>query len=149
MTPRLVIAVLLAGWSLAGRAEAACTISSTSVLFGTYDVFAAAPTTTTGTIVYRCDNFEHDIRISLGAGAAGSYAARQLAFGGEILIYNLFLDAAHTTVWGDGTAATRVYTIRNPPNRRDVVVPMYGRIGAGQDVPAGTYSDTLVVTIDF
>jgi spore coat protein U-like protein len=28
-------------------------------------------------------------------------------------------------------------------------IPVYGRIAAGQSVPAGTYSDTVTITLNF
>jgi spore coat protein U-like protein len=65
------------------------------------------------------------------------------------LRYNVYLDPAKTTVWGDGTQGTQFFSIRNPSLRDRTTVPIYGRVPAGQDVGAGTYADTLVITVNY
>ncbi len=67
----------------------------------------------------------------------------------EGLNYNLYLDAARTTIWGDGTGGTQVYSNANPPNNTNVTVTIYGRIPASQDVSAGSYTNTVTATINF
>ena len=59
------------------------------------------------------------------------------------LYYNIYLDATHRTIWGDGTNGTDVYIDPKPPNKTPVTVPAYGRIRALQDVPAGQYADVM------
>ena len=76
-------AVLLAG--LAARADAACTVSSSSVIFGAYNVFASSDTTSTGTVTYQCGNADHDISVSLSKGSSAGYASRTLVKGSEAL----------------------------------------------------------------
>ena len=70
--------------------------------------------------------------------------------GGEKLSYNLFVDAARTAVWGDGTSGTTNYTRSNPPaNGNNVNVTIFASIAAAQDVSAGSYSDSVSVVINF
>jgi spore coat protein U-like protein len=42
-----------------------------------------------------------------------------------------------------------VYSRNNPQNNNPVSVTVYGQIPAGQDVSAGTFSDTISATINF
>lgn len=133
-------------------ARAACTISSTGVSFGAYDVFQASPADSTGTITYRCGNSDHNIFITLSPGSSGTYTARTMPIvggGSDQLSYNLYFDATRATVWGDGTGGSTYYTRANPPNNTDVVLTVYGRITAGQDVSVGNYADTVIATINF
>ena len=131
----------------ASRADAAnCTISTTSTAFGTYNVFATAPTDSTGTIVIRCAGGK-DIALSINRGSSETFE-RRLVNGTEELRYNLYLDAARTQVWGDGTSGTEV-RIEDPPNNADVPLTIYGRIPAGQDVASGAYVDTVTVSINY
>jgi spore coat protein U-like protein len=66
------------------------------------------------------------------------------------LLYNLFVDAARTVIWGDGTGGTQFLLVRNPrPNNQDISVPIYGRIPALQDVRVGNYTNTITATINF
>jgi spore coat protein U-like protein len=133
----------------ASRAEAACTISTTAVSFGTYNVFNATDTTSTGTITYRCGNSDHNITITISTGSSGSFTNRTMKKATENLTYNLYTDAAFTSVWGDGSGPTQTYHIGNPPNNTDVNLTVYGRVPAQQDVSAGSYSDTVIATISF
>ena len=146
---RIVGLAAFAVLACALRAEAACTVSAGGVNFGSYSVFAAGATTSTATITYRCGNADHNIRVDLSTGSSGTYTARTLTKSSETLSYNLFLDAAFGTVWGDGSGTTGDYTKGNPPNGTDVNLTVYGRITAQQDVSAGSYSDTVVATINF
>ncbi len=66
----------------------------------------------------------------------------------DALNYNLYLDAARTSIWGDGTGGTALFTVAIPSGKA-VNVTIFGRIPAGQDVAAGSYSDSIVVTIQF
>ena len=88
--------------------------------------------------------------ITIDRGTANSFRPRQMEFGRSRLDYNLYLDAAGTTIWGDGTGGTSVYMNQNPPQDANVDVTIYGRIPALQrSVRVGAYSDTLTVQIQF
>jgi spore coat protein U-like protein len=141
------VGLLFAGG--AANVDAACTISASGVSFGSYDVFVPAPTDSTGTVVYRCGNTDKDVRITLTTGSSGTFVARTLRKTSDQVVYNLFREAARTTVWGDGTGSTGYYFDRNPPNNQDVVVTVYGRIPALQDAAAGSYTDAVIVQVDF
>lgn len=129
--------------------DAACTVSATSVAFGIYDVFQTTPSDSTGTITYRCDNNDKDIRITISTGSSGSFDGRTLGLGANTLAYNLFSSAGMTQVWGDGSAGTWSHFLHNPQNNRDIVLTVFARIPAGQDVRVGAYSDTVVVTLEY
>ncbi len=150
-TKRLLILLAVAiGTLYASDADAqACTVSATSVNFGSYNVFNGSDTDSTGTVTYRCNGSAHNITIGLTQGASASFNQRQMQKGAEALAYNLFLDAARSTIWGDGTSGTSVYSIGNPPNNTNVNLTVYGRVTAGQDVSAGTFSDTVTAVINF
>jgi spore coat protein U-like protein len=133
------------------RAEAAptCTISATSVNFGSYNVFLPSATDSTGTVTLTCNGAAHNVVVSLSTGGSGSFNPRTMVSGGETLSYNLYRDAARSSIWGDGTAGTSTYTNANPPNNTTISITVYGSVPAGQDVSAGTYSDTVSAVINF
>ena len=133
-----------------GRADAAkCTVSTTSINFGTYNVFSINPIDSMGTLTYNCNGGADYVMVTLDAGDNGSFSARLLARNTERLSYNLFVDPSHSVVWGNGTAGTSFHSASDPPNKTDVTVPIFGRIPAGQDVSAGTYTDTVTVVINY
>jgi spore coat protein U domain-containing protein, fimbrial subunit CupE1/2/3/6 len=130
--------------------EAACSLTSTSMVFGTYDVLVTTPLDTTGSLIYRCSQRDHNIQITLDRGGAQSFETRRMVNGTEQLLYNLYLDAARTIIWGDGSGGTQVLFIGNPQsNNQDLSVPIFGRIPARQDRGIGTYTDTIIVTLNF
>lgn len=139
--------------ALAGTANAAppgtiCSVSTTSIVFGVYDVFAPAPLSSTGTITIACDN-NANATVSISASAvSGTFQPRQmrLASGADIMNYNLFTDATLATVWGDGTAGTATYAAK-PKKNVPLTVTIFGSIPPLQNLSAGTYADTLTVTI--
>jgi len=146
----LILLALVVGTLYASDAHAqACTISATSVNFGSYNVFNGSPTDSTGTVTYRCNGSAHNITVGLTQGASASFNQRQMQKGSESLTYNLFVDASRTNIWGDGTSGTSVYSISNPPNNTNVNLTVYGRVTAGQDVSAGSFSDTVTAVINF
>ncbi len=66
---------------------------------------------------------------------------RRMANGSYRLTYQLYEDAARTTVWDNRSNAVR--TTRAFP----YTATIYGRIPGSQTVTAGTYSDTVVATV--
>jgi spore coat protein U-like protein len=144
--------VLLLVCPTVARAAVTCTISTTSLNFGaTYNVFSATPTDSLATITYSCSgnpfpNAGVPIRIALGAGGSGNFDDRTMT-GPDAIHYNLFQDASRTVVWGD-TAATDLDLVVSKANRgANLTATVYGRVPAQQDVGAGSYSDTITVTI--
>jgi len=149
MRALLGAAIWLLGATSAWAQSPSCTISVTSIAFGNYSVFTTTADDSTGTITYRCNAQANNISIALSDGSSTTFSPRTLRKGSEVLQYNLYRNAARTTIWGDGTGGTSVYTSANPPNNSNVNVTIYGRIPAQQDVSAGNYSDTVSAVINF
>jgi spore coat protein U-like protein len=140
--------------SVTASVTANCTIATAPVAFGAYDPVSANATAAlngTGTVSVTCTNGA-STTVTLGQGsnpAGGSTAAapaRRLKDGGtDLLTYSLYSDTGRTTVWGDtagtGLAHTGTGTL--------TALTVYGAVDPGQNVPAGSYSDTVVATITF
>jgi spore coat protein U-like protein len=149
--PCRIAASLLCGCLLlAARAEAAtCTIVSvTSLAFGTYDVYAAAPVDSAGMINYDCGAANPPVGIALSAGSSGSFNPRTLKSGTNALAYNIYVNAARTVVW-TSTPVTGGSGGCEGQCGNGVYISYYGRIFAQQDATVGVYSDTVTVTINF
>ena len=133
-----------------GSARAACSLGGASVAFGAYDSLVLQPFDTIGSMVFRCNQKDHSVMITLSRGSGTSYATRRMLNGGQQLFYNLYRDVGRTIIWGDGSGGTQAYLISNPqPNNRDITVPIFGRIPAGQNVRIGDYTDTITITLMF
>ena len=141
---RLFAAAAVAA-AIALPAEAAPTchsISVTPLAFGNYDVYNAAPVDSVGTISYSCPPpLFPTVTIDGGLAFAGGRRRMTLGAGVDFLSYDIYSDAARTTVW----SSTPVFVL--PLNNTSV--DFYGRVFALQDVSAGSYTDTVVVTFNF
>ena len=154
MSPKklfLVSAIVLAALLPARPAAAqSCTISTpANVVFGNYNVYGAAPVATNGRVRINCNAATNSVIVDLSHGNAPSYIPRYMLKGVEHLTYNLFLDAALTTIWGDNTGGTVHYGPTNPPNGTNVNITIYGQLTALQDVSAGAYTDSITATANF
>ncbi|MEW6601253.1 MAG: spore coat U domain-containing protein, partial [Nitrospirota bacterium] len=108
------------------------------------------PLDAAGTITIDCNETPPPaVTISIGQSPnSGGFDPRamRLAAGSELLSYNLYTDSGRTYIWGNGTGNTVTVSARvfkNKPEARTV----YGRISPLQNVSAGSYRETLAVTI--
>jgi len=133
-------------------ALADCTISVTPVAFGTYNPRSSTAHDGVGGVRTDCRHNDNPGGIAIGTGGSGSYGTRRMVNGSTQLQYNLYTSATRTTIWGNGSGGT--LSVLAPITqsiglRRIREAVIYGRIPAGQNVRAGTYTDTLFVTVSF
>jgi spore coat protein U-like protein len=159
---RLCLAVmLLLG---AGSAQAlclpvlcSCSVSTTNVAFGSYNPLAFGNTDSTGSVRVSCGGVAGLLvpyKIDLSTGGAGNYAGRRMLRGAYTLNYNLYTDAAYTSLWGDGSAATLSVSgsilldlLGLSPAQTHWV---YGRLPGRQlSAAPGPYTDTISVTLTY
>jgi spore coat protein U-like protein len=155
----LLLGLALALMALpAAAATWTCSVAATGPNFGVYNPFAATPDEENGTLNATCTLLSGNaatvtITDSFSTGSSGTYANRTMLSGANVLNYNLYYDAAYTEIRGNGTggsqtgSATLNLTKANPTQVATGTI--YGKINAGQNVAAGTYTDTIVVTITF
>jgi len=130
-----------------------CSMNATPVSFGNYDTFSSAPLDAVGTITVNCSRNVGRATVTLSVSStSGTFNPRRMrrSAGSDLLDYNVYTDAARTTIFGDGTGGTSRIRPRRPPGPRvpwSANITMYGRIPPGQDVSVGAYSDTLTATV--
>ncbi len=145
----LIVAASLLLFPTAAAAD--CTMSVTSVAFGTYSPTAATALDGTGGVRLDC---RHNVTpiVAIATGNSGTYTVRRMTSGTSQLQYNLFTNAGRTIVWGNSTGGSVTLT---PPITQSVGLrrireaPIYGRVSPGQNVRAGTYTDAMFVTVSF
>jgi spore coat protein U-like protein len=140
-------------------AGVSCTVSATGPAFGTYNPLSASPTLANGSVTATCtltgnSSTTVNITSSYSKGSSSTYSSRTMKSGTNVLNYNLYFDAAFTQIRGDGTGGSQTGggTLNLTPSSRTQTTPdsvIYGRVPAGQDVAAGSYSDTIIVTITY
>jgi spore coat protein U-like protein len=156
--PRLFIAgalVVLAGASVSAQetdvltvqvtVQESCSIEGSTIDFGTYSAGQQAALDAEGTISYT-NCAAGTLTVSLDGGTVGTVANRSMGNGnGDSLSYQLYRNSARNQVWGTGGEAMELVLL--VPDSGSV--PVYGTIPGGQNVPAGSYSDTVNVTLTF
>src|SRR3954471_23318229 len=102
---RLIILAVTAAGAAAHAAPSCHGISVTSLAFGNYDVYASTPLDSAGTISYSCPPPALP-SVDISAGTAGSFSPRRMkpSTGTDTLAYNVYVDAARTSVWISGVA---------------------------------------------
>lgn len=124
------------------------TVTATALAFGDYDPLSGSNKDSTNTIDVTC-TMGTPFAIKLNGGVNGTINARvmQEDTGSGLLSYGLYTNAARTTVWGDGSTGT---SVSGTGTGSAVQQTVYGRIAASQTGKnAGTYSDTITVTVDY
>jgi spore coat protein U-like protein len=129
-----------------------CTVSAVTHAFGAYDTQNALAGTSSITV--DCTHtgngnhtFNYTLKLSSGS---GSYASRQMTGTGDTLTYNHYTTAAHTTVWGDGSAGTSAVTgsfVVAGNSSGSQIQTVYGLIGGPQNVTPGAYSTASPITV--
>ncbi len=119
---------------------ATCTVQPATLNFNAYSLVQLDATTN---ISVTCTNGT-PYNITLSAGSSGSITARTMVnSAGDPLTYQIYKDSARLNVWGTaaadllastGTGAAQPHTI-------------YGRIFGAQTATAGSYSDTVTITV--
>jgi len=165
MNRKLLVAALSAGTLAIGNVYAntattpltvqvtivnSCTVTAPTLNFGNAvnSLIAAISVSVTGNVA--CTGTS-PVTVSFSTGS-GTYVQRKMTNGAPFVNYNIYKEAAHINVLGDGTGAT--VTIPLTPSGGNVVAAndqfgIFGQTNAGQAVANGTYTDTVTVTVTF
>lgn len=128
----------------------ACSIGTVvGVAFGNYDPTSATANNATGTIPVTCTNgAPYNIGLGPGTFAGATVTTRRMTGtpAGTPLSYSLFRDAGRTLNWGV-TIGTDTLALTGTGVAQSTTV--FGQIPALQAVTAGTYADTVLITVTF
>lgn len=126
----------------------ACQVTGGDLAFGPYDPLGAGALDQVGSFAVACTKGAVGVTIGLGLGANATGAQRRMTNATDFLNYEIYKEAARTSVWGDAGTALVNYT---PTTSTPTAFQVFGRIPAGQtDVSVGAgYTDTVVITVTF
>ena len=145
-----VVILLAAPCAALGQNElkVGCQFMSVPALnFGFYDPADGTDTLTSDTFTVKCNgNIDETITASTGANS-GDYNNRLMrgGEGNDTLRYQIYIDAARTIIWGDGTGNSSPIVFHENGAFNDVTI--YASMPAGQSAGNGAYSDTVTITI--
>ncbi|QTC92242.1 spore coat protein U domain-containing protein [Brevundimonas goettingensis] len=153
MRALIIVTVLLTLPTVPAAAQSgACRISVTGLTFAPYRSLNASPTTNIGRLEVFCLPGEGSAAVpvvTLSAGRSGNYVDRTMTAGSSELHYNLYAEPTRRLVLGDGTAGTVAFPAPRTRTIGRASWPIFGVIPPGQRVPAGSYSDTLLIEVAF
>ena len=129
-----------------------CTVSGTTLNFGSsIDALATAtPLDATSTLSVQCTNttpYAVSLNAGSNAGGATNFSARAMKSGTHTLAYQLYLDVARSSVWGDGTASSATSSSTGTGSTQTLNI--YGRLPSLANVVPGSYTDTVTVTVTY
>ncbi|MFA5121219.1 spore coat U domain-containing protein [Zavarzinia sp.] len=128
-----------------------CIVSATNLAFGSYNPLSPSPTDGASTLQIRCTYLTvWSIKLNQGTGSGATISQRRMTRTASppsgTLTYSLYTDAARIVLWGDGL--TGVSAVGSGTGSWQTV-NVYGRIPTGQFTAAGSYSDTISVTVNY
>ena len=145
--PSQAVTTLTTSMGVSAAVASGCTIVALPLAFGAYDNTAASPNDAATTVTVLCTvGTAYNVGLNAGTGTGASIATRKLTSGANTLDYTLYSDSGRTTVWGTTIGTNTVsgtYALLQP------ALNVYGRIGAGQNVASGAYTDTVTVSITY
>ena len=122
-----------------------CMVEAVAINFGAYNASSSFPLDSQGYITVKCSSpTPVSVKLDPGQNSKRRFNPRKMRSKEDLLLYNLYVDAACTMVWGDGTSST--FTMRGTGNDQFVV---YGRIPAEQNVEPGHYTDVVTVIVEW
>ncbi|RJF85793.1 spore coat U domain-containing protein [Sphingomonas cavernae] len=151
----LIAFALLATPALAAAQPApgnrSCSVRVHGLNFGVYDGLTAAPDLSLGRIELRCLPLGSSAgaRVTLSTGNSGQYQDRVMTNGPHELRYNLYADPTRRRILGDGTGSTIPLPPRLTREFGPSVFRVFGIIHPRQLVPAGEYTDTIRIDVEF
>lgn len=125
-----------------------CTISTaTNLDFGTVPGRIDANRDQTSTFTFTCTGrTAWNVALNNGQNAVGSTRRMRLGTTARYVTYELYRNAARTQRWG---ATTGTDTVPGTGSGSAQALTVFGRIPVTQVVPAGTYRDTVTVTVTY
>lgn len=126
---------------------AGCTVTATSVAFGTQSTLGAA-TTATGTLGVTCTNTTpYNIGLDKGSGTGSTINLRKMTGPSSAIInYGLYQNATLTTNFGN-TVGTD--TVPGTGIGTAQTITVYGQVPAQASPAPGSYADVINVTVTF
>jgi spore coat protein U-like protein len=122
-----------------------CLVTASPLNFGSSVGLLTSVVNATTTLGMQCTyGTAYNVGLDAGLNGGGSINARKMMLGANSIAYQLYQDSARTTVWGN-TIGTN--TVSGTGNGNTQSVTVYGSVPAQTTPPAGTYSDTIMVTV--
>src|ERR1700736_1938367 len=138
-------------FQVTANVAAQCNVSAANLAFGVVDPLGGHVDQSTTVTVKCTKNSAYTVGLNAGATAGATIAQRLMANGADTMQYNLYTDAARSTVWGNSAAAPAWVAGTGAGLGTAQVLTVYGRVPSGQtNLAVGSYTETAVtVTVTY
>ena len=130
---------------------AQCNVSAANLSFGAINPLSSQVDATTPLTVNCTKNSAYTVGLDAGTTTGATIAQRKMANGADIMNYNLYTDAARTTIWGNSAAAPLWVSGTGAGLSIPQTLTVYGRVASGQtNLAVGNYQEnTITVTVTY
>jgi spore coat protein U-like protein len=121
-----------------------CSMTANNLVFPGAGFDTAIDASTTLSVT--CTNTTpYSVSLSNGNGVGATFATRKMtSSSGKTVNYNLYRNAARTSIWADGFFKSSGTGTGSPQS-----FTVYGRVPAQTAPPPGTYQDQVIVTVNY
>ncbi|WP_348264703.1 spore coat U domain-containing protein [Telmatobacter sp. DSM 110680] len=143
LAPTSFAATATANMSVNATVNANCIISTNALAFAAY---TGAVDNATTTISVTCTNTTpYNVGLDQGKTSGATVLTRQMLNGAATLNYALFSNSGMTTNWGNSTGSW----VGGTGSGAAQTLTVYGQIAANQYVTPGSYTDTIIATVNY
>lgn len=150
-----LLSLLVCSYSNLSFANPICTITATGPS-AIYDPLGGVDAVAAGNIQTNCiyvglGSTTLAYQIALSPGVSNTYNNRTMRFLSNSLTYNFYTNASYSLVWGNGTGGTSVVVDSYTMTAGTVIknYSVYMRIPRAQSINAGSYTDSITVTVTY
>lgn len=136
-----------ASFTAQANVTALCSVNAVTLDFGTPAGLLTSAVPSTSTVSVQCaSGIAYNVGLDGGQNSGNNINARKMVLGANSVAYQLYSNSARTQVWGN-TIGTN--TVSGTGNGSAVNLTVYGNVPAQTTPPAGTYMDTVVVSVTY
>jgi spore coat protein U-like protein len=124
-----------------------CTVTASTLNFGSSVGLLASAVPATTTLGVQCSNgTPYNVGLDAGLNGGGNINARKMVLGANSVAYQLYQNSGRTIVWGNTIGAN---TVPGTGTGNSQSLTVYGNVPAQTTPPAGSYNDTITVTVTY
>ena len=133
-------------FSVSVTLQASWSVTAAPLNFGTVGVLTSAVNATTNLSVACTYTTPYTVSLSAGAASGATTTTRAMTQGASKVYYSLYQNAAMTQNWGNNIG---VDTVAGTGTGSAQSIPVYGQVPAQTTPTIGSYSDTILVTVNY
>ena len=142
-TPAIAAGTATGTVAVSLNVSSSCSVTAEPLNFGSVSALDTAITACSPTTVKCTPGAAYEMFLDYGKNAGATTQRALKSAAGDTINYNLFSDSARANAWGGTTGVTGTGT------GSDQAMTIYGRVPVQAAKPAGDYTDSVTVTVNY